>query len=113
MTNIVEPLTEDEDLETLLEQVAEANPEAEEVREFVYRGQSMEMIEVHGVNTDDVNLPDSPEGEKFDIQATQPVHPEDEETRQKLIDEGYAESMEDFEPPFEPAWISFSRDGEA
>lgn len=109
MTTTHEAFTEDENLQNLLEEVAEANPEADEVMEHVYRGQSMDQIQVFGVNSDEVELPEETHG--FDLSVCQPWwrHEDvDQERKQKVADSDPQFNVEDFEGSQDPAFISFS-----
>ncbi|MCU4753455.1 hypothetical protein OB919_15935 [Halobacteria archaeon AArc-curdl1] len=107
MTQVSEPLSNDKDLENLLEQIAEANPDADTVKQLVYQGQSFDLIEVHGVNDEEIQLPDETHG--FELEVPERWFPESEEARQKLVDEGVFDSIEELEPPFEPAMINFNK----
>lgn len=110
MTTVYEPFTEDENLENLLEDVAEANPDADEVMEHVYRGQSMDEIQVFGVNSDEVELPEQTHG--FELTVRQPWwrHEDvDQERKQKVADSDPQFDVEEFEGPQDPAFIGFAK----
>lgn len=102
---IREPLRDDENLENLLEEVAEANPEAESVGTLIYNGEEHDLILVEGVDEESVELPEETHG--FEVSVSERVMPEDEETVEELVEEYDKWDEEDFEPPFEPAWIRF------
>lgn len=101
---IRQPLREDENLENLLEEIAEANPDADSVGTLVSGGEEHDLIMVEGVDSESVVLPDETHG--FEISRLDRSIPEDEETIEELVEE-YEWEKKDFEPPIKPAWIRF------
>ncbi|MFU1780224.1 hypothetical protein ACM16X_02460 [Haloarcula japonica] len=109
---IREPLRDDENLENLLEEIGEANSEAEAVGTLIAYGEEKNLIMVEGVDDESVELPEKTHG--FDLSVADRFIPEDEETIEKIVEKYDEWEKEDFEPPFEPAWIKFEEpeDGE-
>jgi hypothetical protein len=107
---IAEPLRDDEDLENLLEKIGDANPDAEAVETLIYGGREHDLVMVQGVDQESVELPDQTHG--FEIEGVERALPEDDETIQGIVEDYDEMEMSDFEPPFEPAWISFSKKDE-
>jgi len=106
---IREPLRDDEDLRNLLEEIGETNPDADAVGTLIYSGREHDLILVEGVDQESVDMPDQTHG--FDVDEVERAMPDDEEVIEDIVEDYDEMEMSDFEPPFEPAWISFSKDG--
>ncbi|ELY83631.1 hypothetical protein [Natrinema altunense] len=104
---IAEPLRDDEDLENLLEEIGDANPDAEAIETLIYGGREHDLIMVQGVDQESVELPDQTHG--FDVKEVERTMPDDKEVIEDIVEDYDEMEMNDFEPPFEPAWISFSK----
>ncbi len=96
----------DEHVQTLLQQIAEANPEAESVSRLTYRNEPMNMITVVGTCNADITIPDNP---RFDVELSRPAEP-DEDMKERLkekdrVPDGY------WDDTVGPATLTFQRVG--
>ena len=77
--------TLDDDVQTLLEAIAETNPDADHVSRTVYYGEPLDIVTVLGTSNADITLP---EVDGFELETLTPPEIEDKELEERLFEDG-------------------------
>lgn len=105
MVDVLQDPAGDDDVQTLLEAIGDANPDADTVVRTSYHGHVLDLITVVGKDNDTVEVP---EIDGFELETTEPLKPDDEEMKQQLVEDGKVPEGY-WDGPLEPAQIAFER----
>ena len=105
MVDVLQDPAGDDDVQTLLEAISEANPDAESVVRTAYQGKPLDVVTVLGASNADVTVP---EVDGFELETVMPPEIEDKSLKESLIEDG--KIHEDYgDETVGPAQIAFKR----